>query len=99
LKYLKENYDVVMLDTPPVAVFPDALLLCRHCQELVYVCRWGAVRIGLVRKTLERLAETGVIVRGLVLNRMPGAKLNRYGYESYGSYDKDYYKAYVRDGA
>jgi Mrp family chromosome partitioning ATPase len=96
LQLLKDSYDVVILDTPPVAVFPDALLLCRHCQELLYVCRFGAVRLTLVRRTLQRIRETGVTIVGLVLNQMPESRLSAYGYEGYGSRRTDYYEAYAK---
>ena len=96
LQLLKDNYDIVMLDTPPVAVFPDALLLCRHCQELLYVCKFGAVRLTLVRRTLQRIKETGVTIVGLVLNQMPESRLSSYGYEGYGSQRTDYYEAYAK---
>jgi len=96
LKQLTSTYDVVMLDTPPVAVFPDALLLCRHCNELIYVCKVGAVRLSLVRRTLDRIRETGVSVLGLVLNQMPEARLHAYGYQGYGSQRTDYYEAYAK---
>jgi capsular exopolysaccharide synthesis family protein len=99
LKLLTAHYDIVMLDTPPVAVFPDALLLCRHCQELIYVCKFGAVRLSVVRRTLQRLRETGVTVLGLILNQMPETKLHTYGYQGYGSQRTDYYDAYAKTSA
>ncbi|HEX2101104.1 MAG TPA: polysaccharide biosynthesis tyrosine autokinase, partial [Candidatus Synoicihabitans sp.] len=40
MQQLLAAYDVVLFDTPPAAVFPDALLLARSCHELVYVVRY-----------------------------------------------------------
>jgi capsular exopolysaccharide synthesis family protein len=99
LKRLLERYDLVILDTPPVAVFPDALLLCRYCKELIYVCKFGSVRLNNARKTLERLHETGVKVVGLVINQMPEGRFRACGYQGYGAYGQEYYRAYAKAGA
>lgn len=96
LKSLRESYDLIILDTPPVAVFPDALLLCRHANELVYICKFGATRLHNIRKTLQRVHETGISIVGLILNQMPEARFRRAGFQGYGAYNKDYYRAYAR---
>ncbi|ACB76522.1 GumC family protein [Opitutus terrae] len=99
LKRLLERYDLVILDTPPVAVFPDALLLSRYCKELIFVCKYGSVRLNSVRKTLARVHETGIKVLGLVINQMPESRFRASGYEGYGAYGQDYYQAYAKTSA
>lgn len=99
LKRLLEKYDLVILDTPPVAIFPDALLLCRYCKELIYVCKYGSVRLHNVRKTLNRIHETGVKVLGLVINQMPESRFASSGYQGYGAYGQEYYQAYAKTNA
>ena len=99
LKRLVERYDLVLIDTPPVAVFPDALLLCRYCKELIYVCKFGRVRLNAVRKTLEKLDDTGVKVVGLVLNQMPEARFRTCGFQGYGAYSREYYQSYTKTSA
>lgn len=98
LKRLLTQYDLVILDTPPIAVFPDALLLSRYCKELIYVCKFGSVRLNNVRKTLERLHETGIKVLGLVINQMPEGRFRACGYQGYGAYGQEYYRAYAKAG-
>jgi len=99
LKRLLDRYDLVILDTPPVAVFPDALLLCRYCKELVYVCKFGSVRLNNVKKSLQRLHETGIKVLGLVINQMPEGRFRACGYQGYGAYGQEYYEAYAKASA
>lgn len=99
LKRLLERYDLVILDTPPVAVFPDALLLARYCKELIFVCKFGSVRLNSVRKTLARVHETGIKVVGLVINQMPESRFRTCGYEGYGAYGQEYYQAYAKTSA
>lgn len=98
LKRLLERYDLVILDTPPVAVFPDALLLARYCKELIYVCKYGSVRLHMVRRTLARLHETGIKIVGLIINQMPESRFRQSGYQGYGAYGQEYYQAYAKTG-
>lgn len=91
---LSKIYDLVVIDTPPSVVFPDALLLSRFCSELIYVCRFKTVRRALIKKSLSKFAESGITPLGIVLNCVPSSALLNYGYDGYGAYDSDYYKSY-----
>jgi capsular exopolysaccharide synthesis family protein len=97
LQALVRNYDLVMFDTPPAAVFPDALLLARSCHEMIYVCRFRAVRLPIVRKVLDRFQDSGITLLGVVLNQLPAAKARTYGYHGYGTQSAGYYKAYAEE--
>jgi capsular exopolysaccharide synthesis family protein len=91
---LSKIYDLVIIDTPPAAVFPDALLLSRFCTEMIYVCRFKTVRKAVIRKAVEKFQESGITILGVVLNCMPHASVMNYGYDGYGAYKADYYKSY-----
>lgn len=94
LQPLLAEYDLVIFDTPPAAVFPDALMLARCCHELIYVCRYRTVRPAIVRKVLDRFHGTGISFLGVVLNQLPESKARHYGYHGYGTQSADYYKVY-----
>jgi capsular exopolysaccharide synthesis family protein len=91
---LKRSFDIVILDTPPASIFPDALLLARHAAEVIYVCKFKTVRRSVVKRTLAKFESTGARVLGMVLNQLPRSRVMSYDYEGYGSYGKEYYKAY-----
>src|SRR5204862_6700121 len=92
---LVARYDVVIFDTPPATVFPDALLLARSCHELVYIVRYRMIPAKIVNHALQRFRETGISILGLVLNRLPETKVVGYGnYHGFGSYRSEYYKTY-----
>ncbi len=91
---LKRSFDIVIIDTPPSSVFPDALLLARHAAEVVYVTKFATVRRSIVKKTLAKFEATGAAVLGVVLNQLPRSRVLSYDYDGYGAYGKDYYKAY-----
>jgi polysaccharide biosynthesis transport protein len=99
LRRLGEVYDLILVDTPPVGIFPDALLLCKQCQEVVYICKYAEDRLSAVRKAMKHLHETGVTVLGLVMNKVPENRLHAQGYSSYGSHHANYYRAYEKSNA
>ena len=95
LQPLLQAYDILIFDTPPAAVFPDALMLARCCHEMIYVCRYRTVRPGIVRKVIDRFQGSGISFLGIVLNQLPEKKARGYGYHGYGTQSSDYYRAYV----
>ena len=99
IERLKRSFDIVILDTPPASFFPDALLLAPHPAEVVYVTRFYTLRRRVVKKTLAKFDNTGAYVLGIVLNQLPHSRVLSYGYEGYGAYEKEYYKAYGERGA
>jgi succinoglycan biosynthesis transport protein ExoP len=88
------TYDLVIFDTPPATIFPDALLLARCCHELLYVCQYSRVRLNTVKRALAHLRSTGIRPLGVLLNQMPAASADN-GYYGYGSKSAKYYKAYA----
>lgn len=91
-----DKYDIIIFDTPPAAVFPDALMLARCCHEMIYVCRYRTIRVKIVQKVLQRFRSSGISMLGVVLNQLPKSKAQRYGYQGYGTQSAEYYKAYDR---
>jgi len=95
LKALKAHFDIVIIDTPPLGVFPDAMLAANHCDEALYVCRFKTVSRARVRRTVERLEKSTTQIAGVVLNGLPsGGQSAYYDYYGYGSNQSKHYKAY-----
>lgn len=94
IERLRRSFDIIIVDTPPAAVFPDALLLARHAAEVVYVTKFKTVRRSVVKKALAKFEDTGVQALGIVLNQLPHSRMLSYDYDGYGAYGKDYYQAY-----
>lgn len=95
LKALRANFDLVIIDTPPLGVFPDAMLAANHCDEALFVCRFKTVSRAKVRRTLERLEKSTTHIAGVVLNGLPtGGQSAYYDYYGYGSNQSKHYKAY-----
>lgn len=96
---LSQEYDIVILDTPPVGVFPDALLLAEQVDEVVYVCRYNAVKKFGVKKTLKHFRMIDREPLGFVLNDVPNSLMESYEYAGYSSYQSKYYKSYAKSAA
>jgi capsular exopolysaccharide synthesis family protein len=92
---LRRQFDIVLLDTPPIGVFPDSMLLSRMVDEIAYVCRFNAVNRSKIRKCIERLRTPNAAFAGIVLNGIPSGKQSaHYDYYGYGANEAKRYKAY-----
>jgi len=66
IRELERRYAVVVFDTPPVLLLPDAALILRHVSAYAAVARAGASRVGAVRSMLDQLPAAKLV--GGVLN-------------------------------
>ena len=86
--YAEKHYDFVFLDTPPISLITDGLILMRHVDVKLFVLNSKSTsRTGI--DYLERLIEdNGISGATLVLNEEELSKINyyysRYGYGGYG---------------
>ena len=88
LAKLREQADLIILDTPPSAMLVDAMFLARHADGVVYVVMNDYAKRRFIFKGIEELQENSVTVLGCVLNGAQG-RVGRYGYYGrYGSYSR-----------
>ena len=86
---LKREYDMVIIDSPPGMVFPDALLLAQLADEIVLVCRFNKVSKMKVKVFLDRLRNTDTPLLGVVFNGAPATGTSGTSYYDYKAY-KEY---------
>lgn len=99
IEELQRHYDVLIIDTPPAGVFPDAVAFAKLCHELVFVCRFNTVTRQAVRGVLARFRQAGIEMPGVVLNAMPSGFGGSAYYYGYGYHQaKRYAKAYAKQG-
>ena len=89
LKELKEEYDLVLLDCPPVSNLTDGILVSKLVDGTVYVIESNRVDRELVSSTLDELRTNGANLLGTVLTQVDVKKEKKYGYK----YDY-YYSSY-----
>ncbi|MGI9506395.1 MAG: GumC family protein, partial [Geminicoccaceae bacterium] len=89
-----QDYDVVVIDTPPVVLMDDASLIADIADSVVYLVRWNKTPIEAVQTGIGRLrsSQTRPPI-GLVLSRTDLARHVRFGHkdESYFSEQYGYY--------
>lgn len=70
---LSEEYDVIIIDTPPALATADALMITALCDAAVLVAMKGVTRTSALLQLKKRFAESGMHLLGTVLNehRLP----------------------------
>ncbi|GAA4648609.1 exopolysaccharide regulatory tyrosine autokinase VpsO [Kistimonas scapharcae] len=87
---LKQDYEYVVVDCPPVQNVSDALMISRLCDGLLYVIEAGRAQVGAIQNTVGRLLQAKAPLTGVVLNKIDPTKKDAYGY-SQGYYDYEGY--------
>jgi tyrosine-protein kinase Etk/Wzc len=92
LEGLSAQYDLVLIDTPPVLAVSDTQVLASHAGTVFLVARAEVTALGELQESTKRLAQTGVPVKGVVFNDLDtsrqryggyGYKYSRYRYTNY----------------
>lgn len=90
MREARKAYDVVIVDTPPVLIVPDARVIAKYADAILYTVHWDKTMERQVLQGLRSFETVGLKVSGLVLSKVDGRGLKRYGYGD--SYDaKGYY--------
>ncbi len=97
LDELNERFDRVLMDSPPVIVVTDAVVLSTLVDGVVVVARTGETNKVVLAEAVRHLSDVGASILGCVLNDMDlnsrsygYYRYRRYGYSRYGSYRYSY---------
>ena len=96
LAWARDHYDYVLIDTPPVLLVTDALIIATHCDTLLIVVRIGVAQKRALRRIRQDLAKYPGKQAGIVVNALPHADTY---YGGYGNYRKYYGKGYGGGGS
>ena len=84
LERVKQEVDLVIIDSPPVLSASDSLAIAAHTDGLLMVCLSHGTRIDALRHAVHAVRQGGIRVVGLVLNRQRGQRAAYYYGEYYG---------------
>ena len=70
LKELRNTYDYIILDTPPLGSVTDAAIVAKECDGAVLVIESERVSYKLAQKVQEQLEKTGCKILGAVWNKV-----------------------------
>lgn len=85
LEEMKQKYDFIIIDTPPINVVSDALSLIPHADGLVLVARPNYTAKKEVQRAVEQVKFIGGKILGIVAN---GVQEKKSGYGRYGRYGR-----------
>ena len=87
LNSLRDHFDWVVIDTPPVMAVADASVVAHHATGVVFVIRAEMVSRFAAQTAIEQLENTRANIIGAVLNRVD---LDRQAYYYSKYYRKEY---------
>ncbi len=93
---LKQAFEVIIVDSPPLQLVSDALVLSRIATTVIYVIKADKTPYPLAQHGLtqmRRVNEPAMVGLGVVLNQLDLDKANRY-YGEYKGYGSRYYRRY-----
>lgn len=93
LAHLREAYDYVLIDSPPVAPIVDARVMSALVDKIVYVVRWHRTPREIVAQCLDQLTPDRKLA-GLVFSLVNESKASRYG--AYAYYSNKAYRGYYQ---
>ena len=88
LQRAKEQYDYVLIDTPPVMPVTDALIVSRFVDGMILVIASAEVKVEMARDVKSQLVNAGANILGVVLNKVR-SEHHGYGYGYYYYYGND----------
>lgn len=89
LETLKEQYDFIILDCPPLGSVIDAVLVAKNCDGTILVIESDNVSYKMVQNVKKQLDQSDCKILGVVLNKVQSGGKGYYGYYKgyYGYYD------------
>jgi capsular exopolysaccharide synthesis family protein len=84
IRHLKDTYDYIIIDTPPVGLVSDTLELFKYSDAIIYVIRQDYSEKGMMKMIDDKYRNKEVKNISYVLNDF--TIQNKYGYYSYGYY-------------
>lgn len=91
LSQLSEQYDHILIDTPPILAVTDGIIISQHAGVNLVIARYAKTQMKELELTINRFEQAGVKVNGIILNDIQRSSAG-YGY-GYG-YNYSYaYKA------
>jgi len=89
---IKNDYDIILIDTPPLIAVPDAYILMKYVNQFVLVVRAGITQKGAFERVYSELLHGQFSISGVVMNAMTDE------HHSYGAgYYYDYYNYYYSE--
>ncbi|HBX7376451.1 TPA: polysaccharide biosynthesis tyrosine autokinase, partial [Klebsiella pneumoniae] len=86
LKWASQNYDLVILDTPPILAVTDAAIIGHYAGTTLLVARFELNTVKEMDVAFKRFEQSGIVAKGCILNGIvkKASSYYGYGYNHYG---------------
>ncbi len=91
LQIARKEFDVIIIDTPPMLHLPDARAIAHLTDGVVFVVRSGKTLRDTVITARERFRQDGIPILGSILNDWNPREIGYYGHDNYEDYRSSYY--------
>ncbi len=92
LAELREEYDHIVIDTPPTLSVTDAVVLSTSADSVVLVIRSGQTTKHALRRARELLTQVNARISGVLMNAVDLSSADYHYYEYQGKYGNRYYQ-------
>jgi tyrosine-protein kinase Etk/Wzc len=89
LKRLSKEFDMVLIDSPPILAVTDPAVIGKYCGTTLMVSRFNQNPLKEIEIAARRFEQNGIDVKGVIFNGVE-KQASGYGYGAYGYYNYEY---------
>jgi len=86
MEWAADNYDLVIVDTPPILAVSDACIAAKYAGTTMLVARFQQNTLKEIEVSVKRFEQNNLSVNGVIFNGVEKRAVNYYEYGSYESY-------------
>ena len=86
LSEARKQYDLVLIDTPPVMAVSDVVVISKQVDAILFVIQWEKTAKTIVKSAIEQLHHTNARIAGAILTQVNVKRHQGYGYGDQGYY-------------
>lgn len=88
LTEMRQTFDVIVIDTPPVLVVSDPLIVAAHVDGMILVSRSNKTRLDALKRAALTMQRGAVRIVGVIVNHQSGRATEGYYYTEYSAVDE-----------
>ncbi len=85
LEQVKDEFDIILFDAPPINVVTDCLILCNKADAVILTCAIEKSKRDALVEAKKKIESMGGNIIGVVVNRMPMERMKEYA-KNYSKY-------------
>lgn len=94
MKTAREDYDYIIVDTPPLGSVIDSVIVAKQCDGIAMVIAADEISYKFAQRVKAQLEISECKILGVILNKVDMRQKTGYGNKYYGKYYSKYYGSY-----